>query len=88
MNALFNTVTLEKKPELFPGEEQLGGSSCAPSPSEEDVLYMEAVEGGRTIYESSIGLVSWLGSICGDAALRGCGGIPRPLELFFFDNTT
>jgi len=43
---------------------------------------MEAVGGGSIIYESSIGLVS------GDAALRGHGGIPRPLELFFFDNTT
>jgi hypothetical protein len=81
-------VTLEKNPELFPSEEQLGSSSCALSPSEEDVSYMEAVGGGSIIYESSIGLVSWLGSICGDAALRGRGGIPRSLDLFFFDNTT
>ena len=58
-NALFNTVTLERNPELFPGIEllelTLGGSNCLPTPSEEDVLYMEAAGGGSIIYEASIG---------------------------------
>uniref|UniRef100_A0A0A9EBN8 Atg6 n=1 Tax=Arundo donax TaxID=35708 RepID=A0A0A9EBN8_ARUDO len=81
-NALFNTVTLEKNPELFPGkglvEFALGGDSCAPSPSEEDVLYMEEAGDGSIIYDPSIALVGWLGSICGATALGGRGGITGP----------
>jgi len=67
---------------LFPGEGLLeftpGGVSWAPPFSEAGVLYMEAAGGGSTIYDPSIALVDWLGSVCGAAAIGGRGGIPGP----------
>lgn len=49
---------------------------------------MDAAGGGSIIYDPSIALVDWLGSVRWAAAPGECGGSPGRKDLFCLDITT